>query len=100
MSGNVVLKQNSHLMSGHSKWSKVKRFKGALDAKRGVMFVTNHGSVHQSSVDSADYLSAKEKEERAKLVNWPLDRDFAVPGSGRALPPAITVGSANSTAPK
>jgi YebC/PmpR family DNA-binding regulatory protein len=25
-------------MSGHSKWSKVKRFKGALDAKRGALF--------------------------------------------------------------
>jgi YebC/PmpR family DNA-binding regulatory protein len=26
------------LMAGHSKWSKVKRFKGALDAKRGKLF--------------------------------------------------------------
>src|SRR2546422_3497508 len=34
----------------------------ALDPKRGVMFVTNHGSVHQSSVGSADFLSAKEKD--------------------------------------
>src|SRR5204863_8151438 len=25
-------------MSGHSKWSKVKRFKGAIDAKRGQIF--------------------------------------------------------------
>src|SRR5207244_10119593 len=33
-----VFKQNSHSMSGHSKWSKVKRFKGALDAKRGALF--------------------------------------------------------------
>ena len=69
----------------------------ALDAKRGVMFVTNHGSTHASSVDSADYLSAQEKEERSKLVNWPLDRDFAVPGSGRTLPPAITVYAKNAS---
>ena len=69
----------------------------ALDPKRGVMFVTNHGSVHQSSVDSADFLSAKEKEERAKLVNWPLDRDFAVPGSGQTLSPSITVYAKNAT---
>jgi YebC/PmpR family DNA-binding regulatory protein len=27
-----------HFMSGHSKWSKVKRAKGALDAKRGAIF--------------------------------------------------------------
>ena len=26
-------------MSGHSKWSKVKRFKGALDTKRGALFI-------------------------------------------------------------
>src|SRR4029453_16054545 len=45
----------------------------ALDAQRGLMFVTNHGSTHDSSVNSADYLSAAEKAERAKLVNWPLD---------------------------
>ena len=69
----------------------------ALDTKRGVMFVTNHGSTHDSSVASADYLSAKEKEERAKLVNWPLDRDFAVPGSGRTLPPTITVYAKNAS---
>ena len=25
-------------MAGHSKWSKVKRFKGAIDAKRGNLF--------------------------------------------------------------
>ena len=25
-------------MSGHSKWSKIKRFKGATDAKRGKIF--------------------------------------------------------------
>lgn len=69
----------------------------ALDGKRGLLFVTNHGSVHESRVDSADYLSAQEKEERAKLKNWPLDRDFAVPGSGRTLPPAITVYAKDAT---
>ena len=25
-------------MSGHSKWAKIKHFKGALDAKRGKIF--------------------------------------------------------------
>jgi transcriptional/translational regulatory protein YebC/TACO1 len=25
-------------MAGHSKWSKVKRFKGAIDARRGKIF--------------------------------------------------------------
>ena len=36
----IVLSFNSnpHYMAGHSKWSKVKRFKGAIDAKRGKIF--------------------------------------------------------------
>jgi DNA-binding beta-propeller fold protein YncE len=68
----------------------------AFDSKRNLLFVANHGSTHDNHVDAADFLSAAEKEERAKLVNWPLDRDFAVPGSGRSLPPAITVYAKNA----
>lgn len=30
--------RNRHDMAGHSKWAKVKRFKGAIDAKRGKIF--------------------------------------------------------------
>jgi DNA-binding beta-propeller fold protein YncE len=63
----------------------------ALDPKRGLLFVTNHGSVHQSRPEAADFLSERERAERLKLVNFPLDRDFAVPGSGKTLPPSITV---------
>jgi DNA-binding beta-propeller fold protein YncE len=69
----------------------------ALDPKRGLLFVTNHGSVHSSRREAADMLDAREREERLKLVNWPLDRDFAVPGSGRTLPPAITVYAKNAS---
>ena len=69
----------------------------AFDPRRGLLFVTNHGSVHESRVDSADFLTPAERAERAKLVNFPLDRDFAVPGSGRTLPPAITVYAKNAT---
>jgi hypothetical protein len=35
LSGNFSLLIFSQLVAGHSKWSKVKRFKGAIDAKRG-----------------------------------------------------------------
>src|SRR4030095_8382297 len=35
---NFISKQKSASMAGHSKWSKVKRFKGAIDAKRGKIF--------------------------------------------------------------
>lgn len=69
----------------------------AFDPKRGLLFVTNHGSVHESRADAADFLTPAERAERAKLVNFPLDRDFAVPGSGRTLPPAITVYAKNAT---
>lgn len=74
----------------------------ALDTKRGLLFVTNHGSVHETSAAEGLTLSRQEREERAKLVNWPLDRSFAVPGSGRTLPPAITIyakGASGNAAP-
>jgi DNA-binding beta-propeller fold protein YncE len=69
----------------------------ALDTKRGVLFVTNHGSTHDVSVDAADMLTEREKQERLKLVNFPLDRDFGVAGSGKTLPPAITVYAKNAS---
>jgi DNA-binding beta-propeller fold protein YncE len=55
----------------------------ALDTKNQWMFVTNHGAV-----SSRRPLDAGEEPERA---NWPLERAQAVPGSGRSLPPSITV---------
>ena len=42
-------------------------------------------------------LTPQEREAALKLVNWPLERDFAVPGSGRTLPPAITVYAKTAT---
>jgi DNA-binding beta-propeller fold protein YncE len=63
----------------------------AFDPKRGLLFVTNHGSVHESRLDAAAFLTEEQKAEQAKKKTWPLDRDFAVPGSGRSLPPSITV---------
>jgi DNA-binding beta-propeller fold protein YncE len=70
----------------------------AFDPKRGVLFVTNHGSVHESTADSArDFLTPDDFAERMKLLNWPLDRDFAVPGSGQTLPPSISVHAKNAS---
>jgi DNA-binding beta-propeller fold protein YncE len=69
----------------------------ALDTQRGVFYVTNHGSVHSTSRDAATLLSPERRAEQLKLVNWPLERDFAIPGSGRTLPPAITVYAKNAS---
>ena len=69
----------------------------ALDGKRGVFYVTNHGSVHSTSKDEGGRLPPAQRAEALALVNWPLERDFAVPGSGRTLPPAITVYAKNAT---
>lgn len=54
----------------------------AVDTKRNLMFVANYGSTHD--VRAPEDLSSRKP-------NWPLERKYAVPGSGRILPPAITV---------
>ena len=56
----------------------------ALDPRNGLMFVTNQGAVAQR--DAA--LSGPNHP-----ANMPLLRDAAIPGSGKMLPPAITVHS-------
>ena len=57
----------------------------ALDAKRGLLYVTNHGSTHRVSED----VSARRRRDQAPGL--PLSRDNAVPGSGKIGPPSITV---------
>jgi DNA-binding beta-propeller fold protein YncE len=53
----------------------------AVDAARNWMFVANHGSTHL----------VRPELGRLSPPNWPLTRSYSVPGSGRSLPPAITV---------
>lgn len=69
----------------------------AFDPKRGLLFVTNHGSVHSVTRDAADPTGSREGGADQKILNFPLDRDFAVPGSGRTLPPSITVYAKNAS---
>ena len=55
-------------MAGHSKWSKVKRFKGALDTKRGALFSKLSREINAVTVP-----------RRADIVlidAHPADRDF------------------------
>ena len=62
----------------------------ALDTKNNLIYVTNHGSVHQ--------VRPNQKAGRGRALgrkdgkpNWPLTQDDAVPGSGKMEPPSITV---------
>src|SRR5579871_2722932 len=56
----------------------------AIDPKKGLLYVANHGSTHQ--------VRPKEGGRRKKgSIPGYLDRDDAVPGSGKILPPSITV---------
>ncbi len=57
----------------------------AVDTKNDLIFVTNHGGVHQVR---ADIGSASRRDNKP---NWPLGRNRAVPGSGQNLPSSITV---------
>lgn len=57
----------------------------ALDTRNNLLYVTNHGSTHQVRPPAP---GARRRED---IAGWPLTRDDAVPGSGKILPPSITV---------
>jgi DNA-binding beta-propeller fold protein YncE len=61
-----------------------------FDAKNKLLFVTNHGSYH-------DVKAPAPGEPRRERVypGFPLNRENAVPGSGKLLPPSITVYASN-----
>lgn len=58
----------------------------ALDTKNGLLYVTNHGSTHQVRPPAEG-----QRRRGAEIPGWPLSRDDAVPGSGKLVPPSITV---------
>ena len=64
----------------------------ALDAKRGLLFVTNHGSSHR-----VQEKQQTRERRRGGLPGFPLDRDSAIPGSGTIGPPSITVYTKDAT---
>jgi DNA-binding beta-propeller fold protein YncE len=55
----------------------------AVDSKRGLIFVTNHGSSRELRVGNAN------QGRRAAIPNWPAGGQVA--GSGRMVPSSITV---------
>jgi DNA-binding beta-propeller fold protein YncE len=54
----------------------------ALDTKTGLIYVTNWGTVQDRKYDVP---------WRYGKVNWPVGRNNNIPGSGKILPPSITV---------
>jgi DNA-binding beta-propeller fold protein YncE len=60
----------------------------ALDTRNNLLYVTNFGSAMTTRLSAVDKYARGDGEGKE---HWPLDRDHAVPGSGRNLPPSITV---------
>jgi DNA-binding beta-propeller fold protein YncE len=61
-----------------------------LDAKNKLLFVANHGSYHEVSPPAPG-----EKRRERVYPGFPLNREDATPGSGKFLPPSITVYASN-----
>jgi len=62
----------------------------AIDEKKKLLYVTNHGSTHDVAPRPPE--QGRRREGRHSGGNgFPLNRDDAVPGSGRFVPPSITV---------
>jgi DNA-binding beta-propeller fold protein YncE len=62
----------------------------AVDTTRNLLFVSNFGSVATHSPTQKDAAGVYGKYASDEK-NWPLLREAAVPGTGRYLPPSITV---------
>lgn len=64
-------------MSGHSKWSSIKRAKGVTDAKRGVLFTKLSKEIitvaKQGGPDQAANFKLRLAVQRAKAANMPND---------------------------
>jgi DNA-binding beta-propeller fold protein YncE len=67
----------------------------AVDSTRDLLFVTNFGSVAEKDASRSPVPTTRAEEElysaRSAKANWPLARESAVPGSGKFVPPSITV---------
>ncbi len=72
-----------------------------VDDQEDTIYVTNHGSLSTVRPEAGAWLGSDYTWYLTRS-NWPLERDFAVPGSGRILPPSVTVyprTAAGNTAP-
>jgi DNA-binding beta-propeller fold protein YncE len=63
----------------------------AFDPKDDVLFVANYGYTHDVALTDKPKTGVNQADNREGKKNWPLGREFAVPGSGTINPPSITV---------
>lgn len=63
----------------------------AFDPKEDVLFVANYGSTHDVAHTDKPKTGVNQADNRHGKDNWPLGREFAVPGSGTINAPSITV---------
>ena len=63
----------------------------AFDPAEDVLFVANYGSTHDVAFTKTPKTGVNQDDNRKGKTNWPLGREFAVPGSGTINPPSITV---------
>ncbi len=63
----------------------------AFDPKDDVIFVANYGSTHDVAWTDTPKTGVNQADNGIGKKNWPLGREFAVPGSGTINPPSITV---------
>lgn len=64
----------------------------AIDSKTKMLFVSNFGSTATPRSDKGGYIQYnRTKFKPGSKQFWPLDPGQMVPGSGRTLPPSITV---------
>ena len=69
----------------------------ALDPKMNLIFVGNFGSTATPRADKGGYIQYnRTKFKPGSKEYWPLDPGQMVPGSGRNLPPSITVYAKNA----
>ena len=81
-------------MSGHSKWSTIKRAKGITDAKRGALFtkVAREISVaaRQGGGDPDANYRLRLAIEKARSVNMPADASITMIAPSAAVKPSTT----------
>jgi DNA-binding beta-propeller fold protein YncE len=69
----------------------------AYDARDDIIFVSNFGSGHAVSTNQTARIGVPSAGNGVGKKNWPLGREWAVPGSGVIGAPAITVHRRNAS---